>query len=69
MPEVRPRRVRSEILRSYGGKGGYRLIGQVRALPPDRGVTPATALTGFVGPEHGASVLRAGFQLHVRGSE
>jgi CheY-like chemotaxis protein len=48
------------------GKGGYWLIGQVRALPPDRGgVTPAAALTGFVGPEHRASVLRAGFQLHV----
>jgi CheY-like chemotaxis protein len=48
------------------GKGGYWLIGQVRALPPERGgVTPAAALTGFTGPEHRASVLRAGFQLHV----
>lgn len=48
------------------GKGGYWLIGQVRALPPDRGgVTPAVALTAFAGPEHRASVLRAGFQLHV----
>jgi CheY-like chemotaxis protein len=48
------------------GKGGYWLIGQVRALPPERGgVTPAAALTAFSGPEHQASVLRAGFQLHV----
>jgi CheY-like chemotaxis protein len=48
------------------GRGGYWLIGQVRALPPERGgVTPAAALTAFTGPEHRASVLRAGFQLHV----
>src|ERR1700752_1204837 len=48
------------------GKGGYWLIGQVRALPPERGgVTPAAAMTAFTGPEHRASVLRAGFQLHV----
>src|SRR3989454_10173736 len=48
------------------GRGGYWLIRQVRALPPERGgVTPAAALTAFTGPEHCASVLRAGFQLHV----
>ena len=48
------------------GKGGYWLIQQVRALPPERGgVTPAAALTALTGPEHCASVLRAGFQLHV----
>src|SRR5437870_9618864 len=48
------------------GKGGYWLIGQVRALPPERGgATPAAALTGFTGPEHRASILRAGFQYHV----
>jgi CheY-like chemotaxis protein len=48
------------------GRGGYWLIGQVRALPPERGgITPAAALTAFTGPEHRASVLRAGFQLHV----
>jgi CheY-like chemotaxis protein len=48
------------------GKGGYWLIGQVRALPPERGgATPAAALTGFSGPEHRASVLRAGFQYHL----
>src|SRR2546425_7517937 len=35
------------------GKGGYWLIGQVRALPPERGgVTPAVALTSWPGPEH-----------------
>jgi CheY-like chemotaxis protein len=48
------------------GRGGYWLIGQVRALPPDRGgATPAAALTAYTGPEHRASVLRAGFQYHV----
>jgi CheY-like chemotaxis protein len=48
------------------GKGGYWLIGQVRALPRWRGGdTPAAALTANTGPEHRASVLRAGFQLHV----
>jgi CheY-like chemotaxis protein len=48
------------------GRGGYWLIGQVRALPPEcGGGTPAAALTAYTGPEHGASVLRAGFQLHV----
>jgi len=47
-------------------KGGYWLISQVRALPPERGgATPAAALTGFTGPEHRASILRAGFQYHV----
>jgi CheY-like chemotaxis protein len=47
-------------------KGGYWLIGQVRALSSDRGgATPAAALTGFSGPEHRASILRAGFQYHI----
>jgi len=45
--------------------GGYWLIGQVRALPRERGgATPAAALTG-AGPEHRASVLHAGFQYHL----
>jgi CheY-like chemotaxis protein len=48
------------------GKGGYWLIGQVRALPRERGgATRAVALTADAGPEHRASVLRAGFQAHV----
>lgn len=47
-------------------KGGYWLIGKVRALPPEcGGATPAAALTGFIGPEHRASILRAGFQYHI----
>ena len=51
---------------SMPGKGGYWLIGQVRALPRERGgATPAAALTGASGPEHRESVLRAGFQRHV----
>jgi two-component system, chemotaxis family, CheB/CheR fusion protein len=51
---------------SMPGKGGYWLIGQVRALSPEAGgATPAAALTALTGPEHRASVLRAGFQYHV----
>ena len=47
-------------------KGGYWLIGKVRGLPPERGgATPAAALTGFTGPAHRASILRAGFQYHI----
>src|SRR5881296_2003366 len=63
------KRERPDVLLSdlaMPGKGGYWLIQQVRALPPERGgVTPAAALTALTGPEHCASVLRAGFQLHV----
>jgi CheY-like chemotaxis protein len=48
------------------GHGGYWLIGKVRALPPELGgATPAAAFTSFAGPEHRASVLRAGFQYHI----
>jgi len=51
---------------SMPGKGGFWLIGQVRALPPDRGgATPAVAFTAYTGPEHRASVLQAGFQHHL----
>ena len=51
---------------SMPGKGGYWLIGQVRALPPERGgTTPAAAFSASAGPEHHASALRAGFQHHV----
>jgi CheY-like chemotaxis protein len=51
---------------SMPDKGGYWLIGQVRALPAeDGGATPAAALTGHTSPEHRAGVLRAGFQFHV----
>jgi CheY-like chemotaxis protein len=47
-------------------KGGYWLIGKVRALPPERGgATPAAALTAFTCPEHRASILRAGFQYYI----
>jgi CheY-like chemotaxis protein len=51
---------------SMPGKGGYWLIGQVRALPAERGgATPAAALTAYAGEPHRTSVLRAGFQCHV----
>jgi CheY-like chemotaxis protein len=47
-------------------KGGYWLIGQVRALSLEQGGTiPAAALTGLSGPEHRASALRAGFQHYI----
>jgi CheY-like chemotaxis protein len=51
---------------SMPGKGGYWLIGQVRALSPELGgSTPAAALTAYTTAEHRASVIRAGFQYHV----
>ena len=63
------RRTRPDVLVSdiqMPGTGAYWLIGQVRALPaPSGGTTPAAALTGLIGPEHRASVLRAGFQYHI----
>jgi CheY-like chemotaxis protein len=47
-------------------KGGDWLIGQVRALAPDRGgLTPAACLTGLTGPEDRARILGAGFQYHI----
>ena len=47
-------------------KGGYWLIGRVRALAPDRGgLTPAACLTGSVDPDDRASILKAGFQYHI----
>jgi len=47
-------------------KGGDWLIGQVRALPQDRGgLTPAACLTGRTSPEDRARVLGAGFQYHI----
>ena len=48
------RRERPDMLISdleMPGKGGHWLIGQVRALAPERGgLTPAAALTGLHGP-------------------
>ena len=47
-------------------KDGYWLIGQVRALGPDRGgLTPAACLTGRGDPEDRARILAAGFQYHI----
>jgi CheY-like chemotaxis protein len=64
LQEERPDVLLSDL--AMPGRGGYWLIGQVRALPPERGgATPAAALTAYCGPEHRASVLRAGFQYHV----
>lgn len=62
-------RVRPDVLLSdlsMPEKGGYWLIGRVRALPPERGgATPAAAFSLLVGAEHRASILRAGFQYHI----
>ena len=47
-------------------RDGLWLIGQVRALTPERGgKTPAACLTGFTEPEIRATLLRAGFQYHI----
>lgn len=47
-------------------KGGDWLIGQVRALPRDRGgLTPAVCLSGRAGPEDRARILGAGFQYYL----
>lgn len=48
------------------GEDGYWLIGQVRALTPERGgLTPAACLTGLTDPEVRARILGAGFQYHI----
>jgi CheY-like chemotaxis protein len=53
-PDAREGRVLADLSRPVG------------ALSPQRGgATPATALTGLIGPEHRARVLRAGFQYHI----
>ncbi len=45
---------------------GYELIGQVRALPPDKvGSNPALALTAYAREEDKRKALAAGFQAHV----
>ena len=62
-------RLRPDVLLSdleMPEKGGYWLIGRVRALAPDRGgLTPAACLTGCTSPEDRARVLGAGFQYHI----
>src|SRR5437870_5866555 len=51
---------------SMPDKGGDWLIGQVRALPPERGgATPAAVFSAYTSPEQRAGVLPAGFQIHV----
>ena len=63
------RRVRPDVLLSdveMAGEDGYRLIAQVRALPPEEGGrTPAAALTAYARLEDRDRALRAGFQRHV----
>jgi PAS domain S-box-containing protein len=45
---------------------GYRLIRQVRSLPPDQGgQIPAIALTAYAGEINQQQALEAGFQMHL----
>ncbi|WP_416668611.1 response regulator [Egbenema bharatensis] len=45
---------------------GYRLIRQVRSLPPDQGgQIPAIALTAYAGEINQQQALEAGFQRHL----
>jgi CheY-like chemotaxis protein len=62
-------RLRPDVLLSdleMPERDGYWLIGQVRALAPDRGgLTPAACITGHTDPEDRARILGAGFQYHI----
>jgi len=49
-------------MRAQGGRTGF--IGQVRALPPERGGV-TLAIAPQRSPNSGASMLRARLQLHV----
>src|SRR5580765_5095769 len=62
------REVVTAMLEDYGA--GVTAVGTadeaLDALERERrGATPAAALTGFTGPAHRASILRAGFQYHI----
>jgi CheY-like chemotaxis protein len=64
LEQSRPRVLISDL--EMLDKDGYWLIGQVRALAPERGgLTPAACLTERTDPEHRARALRAGFQYHI----
>jgi len=64
LEQLRPDVLLSDL--EMPGKRGDWLIGQVRALPDDRGgLTPAACLTGRSSPEDQARVLEAGFQYHI----
>jgi len=64
LEQLRPDVLLSDL--EMPGKRGDWLIGQVRALPHDRGgLTPAGCLTGRSGPDDRAHVLEAGFQYHI----
>jgi CheY-like chemotaxis protein len=62
-------RLRPDVLLSdleMPERDGYWLIGQVRALAPDRGgLTPAACITGHTDPEDRARILGAWFQYHI----
>lgn len=45
---------------------GFALLRKVRSLPPERGgLTPAIALTGYVGQKDKDATLAAGYQAHI----
>src|SRR2546421_13126431 len=59
LEQLRPDVLLSDL--EMPAKDGAWLVGQVRALPPDRGgLTPAACLTGRGSPEDRAHVLGAG---------
>jgi signal transduction histidine kinase/CheY-like chemotaxis protein len=63
-------RLRPDVLVSDVGmpdEDGYALIRHIRARQVDRGGdTASIALTGYAGPDDGARLLAAGFQMHLR---
>lgn len=55
---------------SLGDMPGYKVIGRIREMEAERGVSlgsrmPAIALSGHTGPEDRLRALLAGFQIHV----
>ena len=65
LERVKPDLLVSDL--SMPGEDGYWLIGQVRALPADRGGTiPAVAVTALGHPHGVDRTLAAGFQAHLR---
>jgi CheY-like chemotaxis protein len=65
LARVKPDVLLSDI--SMPQHDGYWLIGQVRALPLDRGgALPAVAVTALGHPHDADRTLSAGFQAHLR---
>ncbi len=64
LPQFQPDVLLSDI--GMPDMDGYRLLRQIRALPPDQGGTiPAIALTAYAGNFNQQKALQAGFQRHL----